>query len=61
MLFMQMTSQERKYTLLTFNLYRLSHCPERLNLMHEFGFGSTDEMQASTTILDRSSFLSHLL
>jgi hypothetical protein len=61
MLFMQMTSQEQKYTLLISNLYRLSHCPEKLNLMHEFGFGSTDERQASATILDLSSFLLHLL
>ena len=58
---MQMTSQEQKYTLLLFNLYRLSHCPEKLNPMHEFSFGITDEMQASATILDFSSFLSHLL
>jgi len=29
--------------------------------MNEFGFGSTDKMQASATILDLSSFLSHLL
>jgi len=29
--------------------------------MHEFGFGSTDEMQASATILDLFSLLSHLL
>jgi hypothetical protein len=56
-----MTSQEQKYALLISNLYRLSHCPEKLNLMHEFGFGSTDEMHASATILDLSSFLSHLL
>jgi hypothetical protein len=59
--FMQKTSQEQKYTLLIFNGYRLSHCPEGLNLTCEFSFGSTDEMQASATLLDLSSLLSRLL
>ena len=59
MLSIQMTSHEQKYTLLIFNGYRLSRCTERLNLMHEFSFGSTDEMQATATVLDLSPLLSH--
>jgi len=49
--------------LLIFNLYRLPHCPERLNLMHEISFGSTDKMQASATTLGLSSLMrdTHLM